>query len=86
MASQEIHAVIFKDRDSDQWVAMCLELSVVTQADSEEEAKELIKQAVELRLEDMTDREVEMLYQPVASQPQVHSIRIDAPTLLRTRG
>ena len=50
MAKQQIHAVIFKDAGSDQWVAVCLEYDVTTQGDSEEHAKSMLQEAVELNL------------------------------------
>ena len=31
MAQQKVHAVIYKDADSDQWVAVCLEYNVASQ-------------------------------------------------------
>jgi len=82
MSEQVVHAVIFKDAESDQWVAVCLEYDVVTQGDSEEHAKEMIREAVELHVEDMTKEELETLYQPVEGQPQVHTLSIHAPAIL----
>lgn len=84
MSSQTIHAVVFKDAESDQWVAVCLELNVVTQGDSEEHAKNMIKEAVELHLEDMRSDELELVYQPIDGDPRVHELSINAPSLLHT--
>ena len=84
MSSQKIHAVVFKDAESDQWVAVCLELNVVTQGDSEEHAKDMIREAIELRLEDMSSNELEMVYQPIDGEPRVHELTIHAPSLLHT--
>ena len=81
MAEQTIHAVIFKDAGSDQWVGVCLEYDVVTQGDSEEHAKEMLREAVELYLEDMGPDEVEVLHQPVEGDPKIHELSINAPTL-----
>ena len=83
MNKQKIHAAVFKDAESDQWVAVCLEIDVVTQGNSEEHALEMIREAVELHLEDMTSQEIEDLYQPIEGQPRVHEVLIDAPTVLR---
>ena len=84
MATQKIHAVIYKDAESDQWVAVCLEFDVASQGDSEEHAKEMIKEAVELHLEDVDRAEIEMLYQPIEGEPRVHELMINAPSLLHT--
>ena len=84
MSSQTIHAVVFKDADSDQWVAVCLELNVVTQGDSEEHAKNMIREAVELHLEDLTNDEIDLVYQPIEGDPRVHELSINAPSLLHT--
>jgi predicted RNase H-like HicB family nuclease len=82
--NQTIHAVIFKDAEGDQWVAVCLELNVVTHGDSEEHAKEMIKEAVELHLEDVDKDELDMVFQPIDGQPRVYEIAINAPSLLHT--
>ena len=50
MTEQTLHAVIYKDAESDQWVALCLEYDIATQGDSEEHALEMIQEAVELHL------------------------------------
>ena len=84
MHKQKIHAVIFKDADSDQWVATCLEYDVTTQGDSEEHAKEMIKEAVELHLEEMGKEDFELLYQAIEGAPGVHELSINAPSLLHT--
>jgi predicted RNase H-like HicB family nuclease len=82
MGEQKVHAVIFKDADSDQWVALCLEYDVATQGDSEEHAKAMIKEAVELHLEDMSDDELQVLYQAIEGEPRVHEVSLNAPSLL----
>ncbi len=84
MGAQTIHAVVFKDAESDQWVAVCLELNVATQGDSEDHAKKMIREAVELHLEDMTQDELELVYQPIDGDPRVHELSIHAPSLLHT--
>lgn len=83
MAKETIHVVIYKDMHSDQWIAECLEYDVTTQGDSVEDALAMIKEAVELHLEDMTDADLDVLHQEIEGQPQLHTITIDAPTLLR---
>ena len=79
---QEIHAVIFKDAGSDQWVALCLEYEVASQGDNEEHAKAMLQEAVELYLEDTSVQEREMLYQPIEGEPRVHTLTVNAPSLL----
>ena len=68
--------MIYKDAESDQWVAVCLEYDVASQGDSEEHAKAIIKEAVELHLEDRTKDEIELLYQPIDGDPRVHEVRL----------
>jgi predicted RNase H-like HicB family nuclease len=78
MAKQQIHAVIFKDAGSDQWVAVCLEYDVTTQGDSEEHAKSMLQEAVELYLEDIGKDELETLYQPVEAEPRIRTLTVAA--------
>ncbi|MGQ9572615.1 MAG: type II toxin-antitoxin system HicB family antitoxin [Dehalococcoidia bacterium] len=82
MGKQEVHALIFKDADSDQWVAMCLEYEVTTQGDSEEHAKAMLREAVEVYLEDVSKHELEMLYQAIEGKPRIHKLSVNAPSLL----
>jgi len=83
MEKQTIHAVIYKDAGSDQWVATCLEYEVSTHGDSREHAAEMIKEAVELHLEDVDPKELELFYQPIAGEVSIHEVAVDAPSLLR---
>ena len=84
MAQQTIHAVIYKDADSDQWVAICLEYHVASQGDSEEHALEMIKEAVGLYLEDLKKEELEILYQEIDGIPRIHELSVNAPSLVHT--
>ena len=84
MNRQKIHAVIYKDADSDQWVAICLEYNVASQGDSEQHAKEMIKEAVELHLEDLDQEDFEVLYQAIEGMPRIHELTVNAPSLLHT--
>jgi predicted RNase H-like HicB family nuclease len=84
MSEQTIHAVIYKDADSDQWVAVCLEYNVASQGDTEEDAREMIKEAVELYLEDASPKELEVLWQRIEGTPKVHELSINASSLLHT--
>ena len=84
MSKQNIHAVIYKDAESDQWVAVCLEYAVTTQGDSEEHAKEMMKEAVELYLEDNGREEFELLYQAIEGEPRIHELSIHASAILHS--
>ncbi len=84
MGQQTIHAVIYKDADSDQWVAICLEYDVASQGDNEEHAKAMIREAVELYLEDVGKEDFELTYQAIEGAPQVHELSVHAPSLLHS--
>jgi predicted RNase H-like HicB family nuclease len=84
MSSQTIHGIIYRDAESDQWVAQCIEYDVVTHGDSEDDARAMLKEAVELYLADAGENELELFYQRVQGPVAVHEIAIDAPTLLRS--
>ena len=79
MTEQRIHAVIYKDAESDQWVAVCLEFNVASQGDSEEHAKEMIREAVDLHLEDVGKDELAVLYQRIEGVPRVYELSVNAP-------
>jgi len=81
MAKQQVHVLVFKDPESDQWVVECLEYGVASQGDNVEHALEMIKEAVELHLEGRDEADLDF-YQPVEGTPEVHAITIDAPSLL----
>lgn len=80
---QKIHVVTFKSGESDEWLAVCLEPDVVTQGDSKEHALEMIREAVELHIEDMNQGDLDALYQPIEGEPSLHEVLINAPALFR---
>jgi len=82
MKGQTIHAVIYRDGASDQWVAHCIEYDIATQGDSEEDAAAMIKEAVELYLEDRDRDDDTAFYQPVEGDVSVREVEISAPSLL----
>ena len=84
MSKQTIHTVVFKSGDSENWVAVCLEYDVVTQGDSETNAVEMIREAVELYLEGLSKDDFEVIHQTVAGEPRVHEVSISAPAILNT--
>ena len=86
MEKQTIHAVIYKDAESDQWVAHCIEYDIATQGDNEDDAVAMIKEAVELYLEDVDRSDEHMFFQPVDGEVSVHEVAIDAPSILVSRG
>lgn len=82
MSKQQVHVIVFKDAESDQYVVECLEYGVTTQGDTIQDALTMIKEAVELHLEDRTEDDLD-LFQPIDGEPELHTITIDAPSLLR---
>lgn len=86
MGTKTLHAVVYKDAGSDQWVAACLELEVSTQGDSEEHALEMLQEAVELQLEEVSESYLDMLFQPIEGDPKLRTISVSAPALLRQGG
>jgi predicted RNase H-like HicB family nuclease len=84
MSEQKVHVVIYKDAESDQWVAQCLEYDVTTQGDNESHALDMIREAVEIYIDASSKEELEMLYQPIEGAPKVHEVSINAQSLLLT--
>jgi predicted RNase H-like HicB family nuclease len=81
MRQQKVHVVLWQD--GDQWVAWCLEYDVASQGNSEQHAMEMIQEAVELYIEDMTREELEEEFIPVESTPVVREMTIRAPAILK---
>ncbi len=42
----------------------------------------MIKEAIELHLEDLSKDDFEVLYQPIEGAPRVHRLTVHAPSLL----
>jgi predicted RNase H-like HicB family nuclease len=82
MAKQTIHGVVFKDAESDQWAAPRFEYQVGTQGDNAEHARAMLKEAVELHLEDMTAEDYETFFQEIDGEPNLVELTVDAATLL----
>jgi predicted RNase H-like HicB family nuclease len=78
VSEQTIHGVIYKDAESDQWIAQCIEYDVVTQGDNEDDAKAMLKEAVELYLEGVGGKELELFYQRVEGNVTVHQLALAA--------
>ena len=83
MGKQTVHAITYKDPESGRWVARCLEYEVSTSGVSRQNALEMIQEAVELHLEDMSREEIEQILVPIGSEPTVSKFEIHAPALLK---
>jgi predicted RNase H-like HicB family nuclease len=81
-AKQRLHGVFYKDPVTKKWVAQCIEIDVATCGDDFEHARAMLKEAVELHVEDMTEEELDDLYIPVEGDPKVAEFEIDAATVL----
>ena len=82
MGKKDLHAVIYKAQESDQWVAFCVEYDIASQGDSPEHALEMIREAVELHFEDITKEQIEHIDNEVGSEPVMKTFSIRAPALL----
>jgi len=82
MGKKTLHAVIYKDAGSDQWVAVCLEYEISTQGDSEEHALAMIQEAVEFHLEDLTRDQIDDIDNEVGSEPVIRAFSVRAPAIL----
>ena len=80
MGEQRVHIVLWKE--GDDWVAWCLEFDVASQGESEEHALAMIREAVELHIEDMSKEDLERIFIPVDSTPIVREINVRAPAVL----
>jgi predicted RNase H-like HicB family nuclease len=80
MPQLKLHVVVFKDAESDQWVAECLEYQVTAQGDSAAHALKMAREAVQQYLEDASEPELELLFQAIDGDPELHTLTIDAPT------
>jgi predicted RNase H-like HicB family nuclease len=82
MGTKQLHAVVYKDAHSDQWVASCVEYAITTQGDSEAHALEMIAEAVELHFEDAAPEVIDQVDNEVGSEPVIRTFVISAPALL----
>ncbi|HLF71022.1 MAG TPA: type II toxin-antitoxin system HicB family antitoxin [Dehalococcoidia bacterium] len=79
---KDLHAVIYKGEASDQWVAFCLEYDIASQGDTEKNALEMLQEAVELHLEEITPEELDHINNEVGSEPVIKKFSIRAPAVL----
>ena len=82
MNEKQLHAVIYKDAESDQWIALCVEYAIASQGDSEKHALEMIQKAVEFHLEDITKDQLDRIDNVVGSRPVTKAFSVRAPAIL----
>jgi len=82
MGVKDLHAIVYKDVESSQWVAVCVEYDIASSGESETDAFSMIKEAVELHLEDITREQLERIDNAVGSEPVVRKFSIHAPPIL----
>ena len=82
MGKLNLHAVIYKDAQSSQWVALCVEYDIASAGDSETHAIEMLQEAVELHLEDITREELDTIDNKVGSEPEIRTFSVRAPAIL----
>ena len=85
MGAKQLHAVVYKGQTSGQWVAFCIEYDIASQGDSEEEALSMLREAVELHLEDISREEIERIDNEVGSEPVIKEFSVLAPAILDQR-
>ena len=82
MDKKELHAVVYKAQEGDDWVAFCVEYDIASQGTSPEHALEMIQEAVELHFEGITREQIEHIDNEVGSEPVMKTFSIRAPALL----
>ena len=82
MDTKKLHAVIYKGQASGDWVACCVEYDIATQGDSPEHALEMIQEAVELHMEDISRKELDQIDNEVGSEPVIKTFSVRAPAIL----
>ena len=82
MDTKKLHAVIYKGQASGDWVAFCVEYDIATQGDSPEHALEMIQEAVELHMEDISRKELDQIDNEVGSEPVIKTFSVRAPAIL----
>jgi len=82
MGKKDLHAVIYKAQESDQWVVFCVEYDIASQGDSPEHALEMIQEAVELHFDGITKEQIEHIDNEVGSEPVIKTFSIRGPALL----
>jgi predicted RNase H-like HicB family nuclease len=82
VGTKDLHAVVYKDAHSNQWVAFCVEYDIASQGDSEEHAMEMIREAVELHLEGITQLELDQIDNEVGSEPVIRTFPVRAAAIL----
>ena len=83
MEEKKLHAVVYKAEYHEQWVAFCVEYDIASQGDNAEHALEMLQEAVELHLEDITREQLDHIDNEVGSEPVVRTFSIRAPAILQ---
>ena len=83
MEAKQLHAVVYKGEGSGQWVAFCIEYDIASQGNSEKDALEMLREAVELHLDDISREEIEQIDNEVGSEPVIKKFTVRAPALLQ---
>jgi predicted RNase H-like HicB family nuclease len=83
VADKKLHAVLYKDRHSDDWVAFCVEYDIASVGDNQQHALEMLQEAVELHFEDITQDLLDQIDNEVGSEPIVKMFSIRAPAILQ---
>ena len=82
MDKKILHAVVYKDAGSDEWVAVCVEYAIASQGDSEANALEMLQEAVELHFDGATAEIIDQIDNEVGSEPVIKAFSVRAPALL----
>jgi len=81
MGTRKLHAVIYRGTDG-AWVAYCVEYDIASQGTSRAHALEMLREAVELHLEDISKDELDLIDNEVGSEPQLETFSVRAAALL----
>jgi predicted RNase H-like HicB family nuclease len=82
MDKRMLHAVVYKDSQTEDWVAHCVEYDITSSGDSPEHALEMIQEAVELHFEGATPEIIDQIDNEVGSEPLIKAFAVRAPALL----
>jgi predicted RNase H-like HicB family nuclease len=79
MPVQTFHAVLYKDARNDSWAVYCVEYDVASQGDSPEHALAMIREAMELHLEEYDQAIIDQIDNEVGSLPLLLPFEADVP-------
>lgn len=65
----ELSAVIFRDSDCDRWIAQCLQMDVVAEGNSAQEAAETLIQLCDVQIQAcLDDGDIEGIFRPAPAE------------------